>query len=342
MNKRTLWLVELEPLENRYTKHWWEFLPEQLEMNCPGFNVEIIEAPIYAPKAEQGAFLDFTSTVKVKANQIEDIAARFDNNEIRTGDVFLYTDAWNPTVTMLKYMAGLRGIKITTIGIWHAGNYDPNDLLGQTFRYDRWIKNLEYAMADSFDINVFATKYHANLASIAPSAKKVVVGFPMEYYSRLEDFQAPITPWGMRENIIVFPHRIAKEKRPQDFEKLQEYLYGRYEFVYTQEVCSNKEEYHTLLRKSKFAFSAADQETLGISMYEAALLGCMPIVPDRLSYKEMWSAYIRYSNLEEAVKDINKIDALGLAYPTITALNLEEVKQKFFTGTELYKLINNV
>jgi hypothetical protein len=53
-----------------------------------------------------------------------------------------------------------------------------------------------------------------------------------------------------------------------------------------------KEEYHTLLGESKMVFSANLQETLGISCYEGAVVGAIPLVPDRLSYTEMYDGYV--------------------------------------------------
>jgi hypothetical protein len=41
-------------------------------------------------------------------------------------------------------------------------------------------------------------------------------------------------------------------------------------------------------------FSANLQETLGISCYEGALLGAIPLVPDRLSYSEMFAEVWKY------------------------------------------------
>ena len=43
-----------------------------------------------------------------------------------------------------------------------------------------------------------------------------------------------------------------------------------------------------MLERSKMVFSANLQETLGISCYEAVCAGSIPLVPDRLSYTEMY------------------------------------------------------
>ena len=107
-------------------------------------------------------------------------------------------------------------------------------------------------------------------------------GWPMEY---MADTLAPYSGLEKRD-IILFPHRIAPEKQPDIFKDLQESL-PQYKFVMCQEQQLSKDEYHTLLGSSKMVFSANLQETLGISWYEGALVGSIPMVPDRLSYSEM-------------------------------------------------------
>ena len=87
---------------------------------------------------------------------------------------------------------------------------------------------------------------------------------------------------------IIFPHRLAPEKQLEIFRDLAEAM-PEYEWFVAQEQPLSKQEYHQHLAESKIAFSANLQETLGISMYEAALVGTYPMVPDRLSYSEMWS-----------------------------------------------------
>tara|TARA_Y100001972_G_scaffold107085_1_gene135938 strand:+ start:12 stop:509 length:498 start_codon:yes stop_codon:yes gene_type:complete len=96
-----------------------------------------------------------------------------------------------------------------------------------------------------------------------------------------------------KEDIILFPHRIAPEKQPEIFKDLASEM-PEYEFIVCQEHNFTKDEYHDLLERSKMVFSANVQETLGISCYEGALAGAIPMVPDRLSYKEMYSEEFKY------------------------------------------------
>ena len=73
-----------------------------------------------------GAFLNFSGTNYWKSEQPQKIASlMFAEGKVNDGDYFLYTDAWNPTVIQLKYMAELLGVNIKIGGMWHAGSYDP-------------------------------------------------------------------------------------------------------------------------------------------------------------------------------------------------------------------------
>jgi len=96
-----------------------------------------------------------------------------------------------------------------------------------------------------------------------------------------------------KRDLILFPHRIAPEKQVEIFRDLKEHL-PQYEFVVCQDQQLTKNEYHNLLGEAKLVFSANLQETLGISCYEGAVVDAIPMVPDRLSYTEMYYDTFKY------------------------------------------------
>jgi hypothetical protein len=119
----------------------------------------------------------------------------------------------------------------------------------------------------------------------------VKTGWPMEYMSdTLADYKN--LP---KRDLILFPHRIAPEKQVEIFRDLAKHL-PQYEFVVCQDQTLTKHEYHTLLGQAKLVFSANLQETLGISCYEGALVDAIPMVPDRLSYSEMYYDTFKYTS----------------------------------------------
>jgi hypothetical protein len=96
-----------------------------------------------------------------------------------------------------------------------------------------------------------------------------------------------------KRDLIVFPHRIAPEKQVEIFRDLKEQL-PQYEFVVCQDQELTKNEYHNLLGEAKIVFSCSLQETLGIGCYEGALVDAIPLVPNRLSYSEMYDSQFKY------------------------------------------------
>lgn len=55
-------------------------------------------------------------------------------------------------------------------------------------------------------------------------------------------------------------------------------------------------EYRALLRNSDVALSTAIHDFQGLSVIEATAAGCLPLVPDRLAYKELFPSHCRYAS----------------------------------------------
>jgi hypothetical protein len=99
-----------------------------------------------------------------------------------------------------------------------------------------------------------------------------------------------------KRDLILFPHRIAPEKQVEIFRDLKEHL-PQYEFIVCQDQELTKNEYHNLLGEAKMVFSCSLQETLGIGCYEGAIVDAIPMVPDRLSYSEMYFDTFKYPSI---------------------------------------------
>lgn len=339
-----IFLVPIEPLENRYTKHWYDFLPKQIHektgraiINISGIELETKTTP--------GAFLNFSSTVNYKSTQMMEIAKHFNNDAVKNGDTFLFTDFWNPAAHFVRYMADLANIRVKMVGICHAGAYDPYDLLGQKFRNKDWSKRLEQSFDELFDVLIFATKFSQDLYLQGVDVKydeikHRVTGFPMEYYKDILPFYWDLENKPPKENIVVFPHRKSPEKQPELFEKLSKH-FPDWQFVFAQDVCKNKDEYHNLLYRSKIMFSANLQETLGIGTFEALFAGCDIIVPNRLSYVEMYPDYIRsFSDDETYLAHLlrNRMKSYKEDDP-LRKMLANDIMKKYLTGDDFYKAL---
>jgi hypothetical protein len=212
-------------------------------------------------------------------------------------------------------MSELLAIPVVTHGLWHAGSYDPQDFLGRLVGNKPWVRHAEQSFFYAFDHNYFATKFHIELFHrellnggfqtenpwyeeelgeiLAGEYTKIVrTGWPMEYMDSALTMYKNMP----KRDLILFPHRIAPEKQVEIFRDLATHL-PQYEFVVCQDQQLTKNEYHNLLGEAKMVFSANLQETLGISCYEGAVVDAIPLVPDRLSYTEMYYDTFKYPSV---------------------------------------------
>lgn len=370
-----VYIVDLESVETRYTGQWKTHIPNLLR--DAGLDVEIIDGPSNIPAATSpGAFLNFGGTNIYKAAQVEKISRLFCENKIEKGDYFLFTDAWHPGVINVKYMSELLNIPVHLGGFWHAGSYDSQDFLGRLIGNEPWVRHAEKSFFHCFDNNFFATDFHIQMFTdnlFGPwydgevewmgeqytrlgwinenfATKKFVrTGWPFE---KLGDEIANDVKDCVKRDLILFPHRIAPEKQPEIFKDLQKEL-PKYEFVMCQERRLTKREYHRLLGEAKIVFSANLQETLGISGYEALIANTVPLVPDRLSYSEMFSKDFKYQSkwtqdfnsyqhykgyVKMMVKDvITNYDAWAKKIPA----QRESLRKDFFSAGELINTIKS-
>ena len=350
----TVYIVDIEAVDTRYTKQWKEHLPEQMQRALLSDSVVLDEVVVISggdvpQSTTPGAFLNFGGTNVYKSNQLMQIATLFCNGSVTSGDYFLYTDAWNPTVIQLKYMARLLGIDIRIGGLWHAGSYDPQDFLGRLIGDEPWVRNAERSMFDCYDDNYFATQFHVDLYKQTfdiDDSKVRIVGWPMEYLRNSLNVYNGME----KQNLILFPHRVAPEKQVDIFRDLAEAL-PEYKFVVCQEQELTKNEYHNMLGEAKLVFSANLQETLGISWYEGALVDAIPMVPDRLSYSEMsvrefvypsewtesYDKYLQHKKLIVArIQDY--MENYSRFLPAIHT-QVKKLETEFFSGEALYKHI---
>ena len=361
-----IFLVDLEAVETRYTGQWKSHVPNLLRK--AGHHVNIISGPTDIPSATTpGAFLNFGGTNIYKASQVEQMGRLFCDGSVHPGDHFIFTDAWHPGVINLKYMSELLNIPVTTHGLWHAGSYDPQDFLGRLVGNKPWVRHAEKSFFWAFDHNYFATEFHVKLfidellmdglkeenpwyfedfEERYDSGKMIRTGWPMEYmHDTLLSYK------GMQKrDLILFPHRIAPEKQVEIFRDLAEHL-PQYEFIVCQDQQLTKNEYHNLLGEAKLVFSANLQETLGISCYEGAVVDAVPMVPDRLSYTEMYFDTFKYpSEWTESFESysvfrpnlcariIQYMDNYTHMIPSIHK-QTETLHEQFFSATEL---VNNI
>lgn len=291
--------VPIERLEERYSYQWdkWfqhAFIRDRIHFIAVGDD--------HPRKIYDGQFLDVIGTNQYKCDQLAQILEIIEADPKEPTTIF-FMDLWFPGIQSIAYVRDGLKAPIKIVGMMHAGTYDEHDFLSQC-GMEVWGRDFESSVLKIADRVLVGSMFHVKLmqrAGLEVEKKAMLVDWPVE---------TNFTP-RMKDDIVVFPHRLAPEKQPQVFDELEKLYHKKYgtrrgQFIKTKEACSTKKDYYELLAISKVAVSTALQETFGIAMIEAVNNGCIPVVPDRLSYQETLKNFRRYDNLLEAVDLIHQ------------------------------------
>lgn len=301
--------VPIESLEERYSAQWNKWFPQEFERLDMEY-VTVYGEPL-RDKIEQGAFLDVISTNHFKASQLETLCKMIQTGEIQDGDTIFFHDLWFPGLEMLAYIRDGLGLNIKICGILHAGTYLSGDFITRQ-GMGVWGSWIERGWLEFVDKVFVATTYHKNVIArerVLPQHlvdKIHVTGLPI--YP--EEF---VKPAKTRKNIVVFPHRLDPEKRPELFDDVADTLtthssgVSKWQFVKTKEVTKDKTEYYKLLNQAKISLSFHQEETWGIAQMEALFCGCIPISINAGSYTELYPTRLLSSGAGETAALIHQM-----------------------------------
>lgn len=306
---RRLFVVPIEPLEERYSAQWLRWWKQYNRSAFHSFEViQILPELTQYRTIENGQFLDNIKTNRFKLEQLQQLIFRIQRKELRDGDIIWFHDGWFPGVETLAYIRDTMNIKFQMVAMFHAGTYDKWDYLSQS-NAAVWAAPMETGWCRGvYDKVLVATEFHKRLLCRERkiSTEKVfVVPFPFMLEKEHQNWECDT-----REQTIVFPHRLACEKGTNALAHFHHLLsefnkeHGTlWRMVITKQCCRTKAEYYAVLKEATYALSFAKQETWGIAMQEATVGGCIPIVPSRLSYKEMYPKLLQYRSGSNLIED---------------------------------------
>tara|TARA_Y100000592_G_scaffold96886_2_gene166254 strand:- start:37 stop:993 length:957 start_codon:yes stop_codon:yes gene_type:complete len=311
--------VPLEHIDKRYTVHLDNDIENYLKEN--NVNYIKIKPPILEQRDLNGMFLDASGTIKTKSHQIYLIASLYESGYVDDNTYFFFSDLWFPGIESLAYLNYFHNVKPKINGIIHAGSFTDTDFVRDM---ERWAKNFEDVIFDISNEIFVASNFIKNdiiKKRIIHPDKLTVTHLPLD--SGLDKYKNET-----KENIIVFNGRLCDEKQPWLFDRLEEYFQQEdWSFVKTQEQDLNKNEYYNLLSKSKVVVSFALQENFGYGINEAVKLGCVPVLPNRLVYKELYEPTYLYNNFEECCNILNDAMKNKISTPK---LNLDSPFKTWF------------
>lgn len=310
-----IWHLPIEPYETRYTADWIQQFEDEFSKN--NVEYETILGKTNSTKVTDGGVLDACGTHLFKFSQLVNLINRINAGDVHDRDVIFFSDLWFPGIESLFYIRAMLGIKFKICGILHAGTYDSADFTYRTGMRP-WGEYLERSWLTEIDKIFVATQFHKTLilnglkdVDTFADNKIVVTGLP--FYAKKLREKYPVV---RKENIVVFPHRLDPEKHPEKFDALVERLNKmapelNITAIRTIESTKSRDEYFSLLAKSKVMVSFADQETFGYSTLESMALGNIVFVPNRLSYTETVPDGFRYNDDEPAMLAVKVINAIA-------------------------------
>lgn len=317
--KKRIILLPIEPLEERYSEQWRRWFEEGLfNSNC---DFKIIDCLPLSDKIKDGSFLDVCGTNHYKFSQLQELCKMAYFEKINDNDVIFLMDAWFPGLEALSYIRDGLGLKFKIVGCLFAGTWDPYDFLTQK-GMGYWAKDLEESWFRIVDKFFLATEFHKKLIlqsrDVDPK-KLIVTGHPMFYEREPVNFYK-------KEDLVVFPHRLDPEKNPHMFNSLGSEI-KTYKFVKTKEVTKNKSEYYDLLDRAKISVSFADQETFGFAMIESLFANCLPLVPDKLAYSELYLSCFKYGDMRDFIMSLEDMMRRPNAYLDYLVENKKHIKR---------------
>lgn len=297
-----IWTLPLEPIEQRYTKQWRQQFEDVFKQQ--NVDHEFIDGDLVESTLKGKFFLDPIQTNIWKFSQLEKLLKSID--KVENDDVIFLFDGWFPGVEAIKYTLTFLNKETKIMSYFHAGTYDEYDLTNQ-FGMEQWGKDLENSWFELYDKILVATEFHKSMICSKRDVdenKIKVIGFPLDIERLMNQYNTPT-----KQNLIAFTGRKSVEKGYDDVLELQR---QGFPIVVTLDETKTKDEYYRLLAKSKYVISTSQQETFGIGIVEGMALGCIPIVPKRLSYIETVGEYCRedyiVDNLKNILDDMNDLD----------------------------------
>lgn len=303
MNKKMkIIYVPLENIEQRYTKMMNQSLKSYVDIYLyPNFN--------YPDIIEEGQFLDINKTIIFKSMQLQMIAEMFYRKKIKNGDIFLIGDIFFPGIESIRYMAELQDIDIKIYGFNYAGRADENDFVKKLGDWADASEHGYHLICDG--IFVGSNHHKKNILSYFEYISPNIIHNTGYIWNR-NHVRNIFNKKVKKEDYIIFPHRLSKEKGIDDFlyfaHKCQKKIIvtsggNPIEIEMPNNVIykSNlsKKEYYKIMSKAKWYLSTAYQETFGYTLQEAIHFDCEIAVPNRACYPEMVPDECLYNNIDE-------------------------------------------
>ncbi len=230
----------------------------------------------------------------------------------------LFLDFFNPGLDLIRYLFELRKVTPKLGSLLYGGTFLSDDLYSWP-----WLKNYETAWFETYDVVYVSSKFLYQSSPVIYQKKLKV--FPLG----MDAFNPTKSSHKIKKYDVVFPHRLDDDKGISDFIHIasnmpntafvvtspkrkqmleQNKYYKQIEKIsnITVKFEQDSSEYKKILSEAKIILSCAKQENFGYSVMKAVISGCIPVLPNKLCYPEFFNDEFLYSDLDQAIKLINK------------------------------------
>lgn len=310
----------LEHIDKRYTEHLDKDITNYLQENNIDF-IRLTPSTI-DNEMKNGSFLDADNTIFRQFTQFNQFITLLRSGEIPKGSTLFTTDIWNISVLAIPYLNFFSDYGIKLKGVLHAGSFTDTDFVRQTERFYANMENIIFDICDEIFVGSQFIKDDLLKKRVIDANKITVTGLP------LDETELDKHTKTNSSNVIIFNGRNVDEKQPYLFDLLQQKL-PNYNYVNTHKLNLSKGDYYQLLSESKCVVSFALQENFGYGIQEAVKLGCVPVLPNRLVYPELFNSDYLYDTFDECVELVRKVMNNDLKQTTAKKSNTN--KQIFAT-----------
>jgi len=322
--------------------------------NRSGLNYVPVGGTSLASKAVKGTVFSPASQSAYRAEQLMKFSQMLHRGEVSDGDYVFLDDGQFPGIELILHAIDQLGIKLKISSYHHAGSWDHTDYTNR-FGMGRWLMWEELDWFNIYDHIFVQSNYHREvirrhferLGSYLSSPlfncyfllDKVIVGnYPLGFTDWCKEldlrinvdecsfhqlFRAVVNEKFDHINrdfpILLFPHRMDVEKGYNDFiflkDKIKKMGYNPVVPMERSEGGLDRSSYRTLVMESSVVLSMTQHEMFGVGVAEGFLFGNIPVVPNRLSYPELYGNYSKcflYNYQEEMLEILFDVRSLIL------------------------------
>lgn len=236
--------------------------------------------------------------------------------KLKEGDVVFWQDLANASIWPLRMYESITGIRCFHCGIFHSSPFTPGDFLFG----NRTAEALHIDSLPFFDEIYVATEYMREM--LLPPGHRM----RESVFARTKITGLPLDLCGVKPNLekreaVVFPHRWAADKRPENFIRLARWWKENVSRPLSFEVFTPSPAFHEIeedigdapvkvifnpsrkvylerLSEVKFVWADSELETFGNAIREGVELGAIPVLNDMPCYRELYPESI-YSSFQE-------------------------------------------